>query len=370
LKRGLDKKFENEVNAYKKGLIISTVQREVINQSPSEITQREIEDYYNENENKYTNFRIKRINIKDQDMADEIKRRLNSGEDIENIAEDHSLKAQSFDVRGLPFDQNYKDQFDGYDVGSVSDILNRENEFEILIIVGKSKVPLPKVYNTIKYMLQEQMAKKAIQEFAENLKEKNKINGGIDEILYQEGIKRGLDKQLQDNVEGYKRRLIVNDVNREIVKNLITELTEKDIEDFYNDNEINYTHFKVKRIITNDKNAANEIHKRLTKGEDIENIASDYSLKVENATIRDWGFENNKYIGLLKGKEVGSVLDIIETKNRFEIIKIIDIRKIPLTKVKPHVKFNLLKDIRSKAINNLKEENEIIVEFVENKEES
>ncbi|MFQ5788567.1 MAG: peptidyl-prolyl cis-trans isomerase, partial [Thermodesulfobacteriota bacterium] len=209
----------------------------------------------------------------------------------------------------------------------------------------------------------------AIQEFADKIKEENKINGETEEILYQEGIKRGLDKKVQDRVEGYKKILILNEVNREIVKNLDKEITDKEIEDLYNENEDRYTYFHVKRITTKDRVMADIIHKRASDGEDLEKIASDHSLKVANISIRDLGFEN-KYKNLFKRKDVGSVIDIIETDKGFEILKIVDKTKVPVPQSKPLLKFNLLRNRRSNAIDNLRDENQIIVEIVENKEGS
>lgn len=369
LKRGLDRKFENEVNAYKKRLIISAVEREILRQGPSPITQRAIEEYYNGNEDRFTDFQIKRIETKDKDMAEDIKRQLKSGEDIENIAKKYSLKTQTSTVRGLPSLETYKGQFRAYDVGSVSEIVNQGNEFQVLIIVAKDQVPLPRVYTTIKYMLQEQAGKRAIHEFAENVKKERKLNGDTADILYQEGVARGLDQKLQDNVEAYKRRLILRDLNKEISNGLAKKVTDKQVEDYYNENKNKYTYLYIKKITTSDKKEADDIYRRASDGEDLEKIASDYGKTIANSTVRDLGV-GNRYPGYLQAMNEGKTVDIIDTKNGYEIFKIVNTKQIPISRARPVIYYNLLKDRKSDAINKLKEENQIVVKLSENKNES
>jgi hypothetical protein len=369
LKRGLDKNFENEINAYKKRLIVSAVETEIINQLPSQITQSAIEEYYNENEDRFTDFQIKKIETKDKDMAEEIQKRLKSDEDIENIAKEYSLKTQSSNVRGLPFIETYKDQFRAYDVGSVSEIVNQGNEFQISIIVAKNIVPLPKVYNTIKYMLQEQTGKRAIQEFAENVKKEKKLNGDIADIVYQEGVARGLDKKLQDDVEAYKRRLILKELNKEISNGLTRKVTDKEVEDYYNENKNKYTYLYIKKITTSDKKEADEMYQRASGGEDLQKIASDFGKTTADSTVRDLGI-GNRYQGYLQAMNEGKTVGILETKNGYEIFKIVNTKQIPISRARPVIYFNLLNDKKSEAINKLKEENQIVVKVSENKKES
>jgi hypothetical protein len=74
------------------------------------------------------------------------------------------------------------------------------------------------------------------------------LKGIIDiEILYQVGLKQGIDKKYEENVETYKKGLIIKEVTSEVVKDLPNEVSSKDIEDYYNENEIKYTNFHLKK---------------------------------------------------------------------------------------------------------------------------
>jgi hypothetical protein len=173
-----------------------------------------------------------------------------------------------------------------------------------------------------------------------------------DEVIYQEGLKRGLDKKLEPQIEQYKRGLIVTTIKNEIISSLPKggEVTDKEIEDYYNENESRFTHLRVKEIILKDKNLAEEAHKRAMGGEDLEKIASDLSAKSgENIPVKELVF-GVRYNELFKGKSVGSVSDVIQEGNEFKVIKLIEVIKIPLAKSSESIKYLVLAKRRDDAI--------------------
>jgi hypothetical protein len=200
-------------------------------------------------------------------------------------------------------------------------------------------------------------------------KEKRELTGKSDDILYKEGVKRGLDKKFETQVELYKKGLIVANLKAEIISNLPPkgkeQVSEKEIGDYYKANEIVYTYLHVKGVSTDDKNIAEEIHKRAVGGESLEKISSDYPGK--DVTVTDWGF-TKKYNDIFNGKGIDSISDVIREGGKFEVLKLIDSRKIPLSKVKGSIRYIILAkrrgDAIQKAARQIEKENNIKVEII------
>jgi|GEM_PF-1092851 len=196
------------------------------------------------------------------------------------------------------------------------------------------------------------------------------------EILYEEGLRRGLDKELEDKIEDFKKRQIVTTLQREILKNVKvspSEITEKEIEEYYNQNKDKYRYLVLKEIVTDDKSIAEDIQKRALNGEDLEKIASEYSQAGKKVTVRDVR-NPRKYNKVFSGNEIGSVSQIIEEGEEFKILKLVNVKEIPLSKAKQAIKYNLVARKRADAIHEfaekVKKEHKIKVEILENPEES
>jgi foldase protein PrsA len=195
------------------------------------------------------------------------------------------------------------------------------------------------------------------------------------EILYEEGLRRGLDKELEDKIENFKKRLIVTTLQREILKNVKvnpSEITDKEIEEYYNQNKDKYRYLVIKEIVTDDKSIAEEIQKRALQGEDFEKIASEYSQAGKNVTVRDVR-NPRKYSKVFSGNEIGSISQIIQEGNEFKILKLVNVREIPLSRAKQAIKYNLVARKKADAIHEfaekVKKEHNIKVEILENPEE-
>jgi parvulin-like peptidyl-prolyl cis-trans isomerase-like protein len=199
------------------------------------------------------------------------------------------------------------------------------------------------------------------------------LNQVIDyEILYEVGLKKGLDKKLEDMVQDYKKRLIITSVERGFMNNLPKggEVTDKEIEDYYKENQNNYKILSLKQIVTDDKNLAEEIHKRALNGEDFEKISSDLSKSGKAITLRNLTF-NRRYNDLFNEKPVGSVSEVIQEGNQFVILKLTEMQQLPLDRAKQAVRIGVLAKRRTEAlhenIEKLKNENKINVEVIEEK---
>ena len=105
-----------------------------------------------------------------------------------------------------------------------------------------------------------------------------------EEILYQEGLKKGLDKRFQGEIDVYKKRIIAETVKRELLIGLPKakeiEVTNEQIKNYYEKHPDKYTFISVKEISLPDKSTAEEVRKKLLAGEDPVKIKSDLGEKV------------------------------------------------------------------------------------------
>jgi len=193
------------------------------------------------------------------------------------------------------------------------------------------------------------------------------------EILYEAGLKQGLDKKVEKAVEDYRKRLILTALQKEIMNNLPKEenVSDEEIEKYYKENESEYRYLRIKEIAVEDKNLAEEIHKRALKGEDFEKIASDYSKSGTRITVRDLRF-NMTYNDFFSGKDVGSVSEVVQEGNQFKILKLTEIKEIPHYKVMEAIRHTILAKRKAQAVHEFaekfKNENKIEVEILEEKE--
>ena len=189
-----------------------------------------------------------------------------------------------------------------------------------------------------------------------------------DEILYEEGLKRHLDKKFEERVESYRRNLVINALKTEIIKTMPQKVDPKEIENYYKENESEYKYLRVVEISVGDKNLAEEIHQKALKGQDLEKIASDYSKSGTEISVNDSGFRTI-YNDIFSGKEIGSVSEVIQEADGFKVLKLVEVREIPLDKLNQPIRINLLGKKRNEAIqeftDKLKEDNKINVEIIE-----
>jgi hypothetical protein len=196
-----------------------------------------------------------------------------------------------------------------------------------------------------------------------------------DEIIYQEGLRRGLDKKFERQVENFKKGIIVNSIKKEILVNLPKDqnVTDKEIENYYNKNKDKYTYLQMKQITVGDESLADEIHEKALEGEELEKIVSEYSNSGKKVHLEDVGFADKRYNKLFDKKEVGSVSEVIQEGNQFKILKITSVKEIPLSKANNPIKYTILARRRGHAVaefaKKLKEENNVKVEILKGGEE-
>lgn len=193
-----------------------------------------------------------------------------------------------------------------------------------------------------------------------------------EEVIYQAGLKQGIDKQYEDQVRDYERMLVIRGTKEKMLENMgpSKEISEEDIERYYELNKDKYAHVRIYEISFPDVNMGEEIKERVSQGEDLQEIAVSYEDIPVN--VADLGY-NRKLAQKFKNKEVGAVSEVIQKENgTFTVMKIVEIKEIPLSASKNSIRHNLEAlrkgEMYENNANRLAEENGITIERVEQKQ--
>jgi hypothetical protein len=201
------------------------------------------------------------------------------------------------------------------------------------------------------------------------------LKGAIrDEILYQEGLRQGLDKKYAKDLENYKKRLIVESLKRDMFESIAKQQpSDQEVEELYNKNRDKYTYLSLTELSTGDKNTAEEIRDKLVKGANPTQIASDYSQAGVNVKPTNLRLVK-KYNDLFEKKEPGQVSKIVEEGDQFKIFVITDAKSIPLLKAKNAIQHNLMATKRGQVVQEMvekiKKENNVKIEVLAGDQES
>lgn len=191
-------------------------------------------------------------------------------------------------------------------------------------------------------------------------------------ILYREAERGGIDRRedIKENLERYRRRLLIQAIGQEIEGKKIGE---EDIKNYYNQNSKNLVKIRISHIfikldpargITKDEARAKAelVVKRAKSGENFENLVDVFSddlvSKKRGGDIGYISMEGlspevgNKIFGLKEGE----ISDPIETENGFHIIKATEGAKLPpLDQVKGRIEIELKKKAFSEYTKRLRE---------------
>lgn len=193
-----------------------------------------------------------------------------------------------------------------------------------------------------------------------------------DEILYQDGLNRGLLHKYENQVMAFQMSLIVNDVKRSILEDMppSKQITNEDIDEYYKKSIDKYRYAHLQEINSPDKNLAEEIKQMAAEGKDLQDIANKYSESGTEITVNDLGY-NKALLTHFSDIEQGSITDIIEKRDgTFSILKILEVKERPLQNSKAAIKSSLEARRRAMAITNyankVAEESGMNVEILDN----
>jgi len=169
------------------------------------------------------------------------------------------------------------------------------------------------------------------------------------EILYQEALKKGLDKspEFKQKLEEFKKLTLISDLlEKEIMSK--SGVSEQDMKDYYEKNKADFvatSQIKASHILVKTKEDAQKILERLNNGEKFEALAKEASIdRVSGKNGGELGYfsrgemvpEFEKAAAMLK---VGEVSKPVKTQFGYHIIKVTD------KKTGPVVEFERVKDI-------------------------
>ncbi len=186
--------------------------------------------------------------------------------------------------------------------------------------------------------------------YEDDLNENNLEYVVTEEIIYQMGIRQGLDKQYKDKLKDLERRLIIDGAKRSILENAEPSkiVSNEEIDNYYESNKDKYSHVRIYEISFPDSILGSEIKDKAKSGEELQTIANSYpDLEI---TVNDIGFNRN-LVKHFKTREVGTVSEVIQKPDgTFSVLKIVEIKEIPLNRSKSAIKHILEARRRARMI--------------------
>lgn len=163
-----------------------------------------------------------------------------------------------------------------------------------------------------------------------------------DEILYQEGLKEGLEKKFQNKIREYQMTLVVREIKNRVIDKmpLEEEITDKDLRDYYNSvKDSKYTTYRIEEINFQDEKQGEQIIKMAKEGKSFEDIAKSLSNAESQVTAKDLGFNKDMKI-YFESREVGSISNVVNKKDgAFSVLKITEAKETPYNSVKNTIKY-------------------------------
>lgn len=193
-----------------------------------------------------------------------------------------------------------------------------------------------------------------------------------EEILYQEGLKEGLEKKFQDKIRDYQMSLVVREIKKRIIDKMPPErkITDKDLLDYYNSvKDLNYTNYRIEEINFQDEKQGEQIIKMAEEGKSFQDIAKSLSNAESQVTVKDLGFNKDLRI-YFEAKEAGSISKVVRKQDgAYSVLKILETKETPYNSVKNTIKFVI--EARRKgaaydqAAKEIAKENGFTVEIIE-----
>jgi len=154
------------------------------------------------------------------------------------------------------------------------------------------------------------------------------------ELLYQEAIKQGLDKntEYKQKVEDFKKITLIGHLLEKEIEDK-AKVTDQDVKTYYDEHKEDFSPFsevRISLIRVKTEDEAKDILKKLQKGEDFAKIAKESSIDINSAKIGgDLGFLSRDQISpehemVVTRLKKGDVSEPIKTVKGYDIIKVTD----------------------------------------------
>ncbi len=190
-----------------------------------------------------------------------------------------------------------------------------------------------------------------------------------EEILYQIGIRQGLDKQYRAKARNFGKNLIIQGIKTSIYENAepTKEISGEEIKNYYESNKDKYTYARIQEISFPDSSLGSEIKDKIKSGEELQTIANSYpDIPI---TVKDIGY-NRAMVEHFTAIEVGSVSEVIKKPDgTFSVLKIVETKDVPFNVSKNSIKYGLEAKRRAQMVDSYirkaVEENNMTIEIIE-----
>lgn len=166
-----------------------------------------------------------------------------------------------------------------------------------------------------------------------------------EEIIYQAGLKEGVDSSIKDQVKRYEKTLVIKNVKSNILENAepTKKISDEEIQEYYELNKHKYTYYKVREITFPDLALGEEIKEKAKNEDNLNDIANSYpDLTI---SVMDVDF-NRSMLSRFENTQVGSVSEVIQKPSgTYGILKIVETKERPLSASKRSIR-HILESIR------------------------
>lgn len=154
------------------------------------------------------------------------------------------------------------------------------------------------------------------------------------ELLYQEALKKGLEKdpEYQRKVEDYKKLTLIGLLLEKEIETK-ARVTDQDVKDYYEKHKNDFAsvrQIRASHILVKTEEEAKKILERLRKGEDFATLAKKFSIDHGSAKNGgDLGFLSSgqmvpEFEAVAARLKIGEISEPVKTKSGYDIIKVTD----------------------------------------------
>jgi len=159
-------------------LIVSDIKSNVLEDMPAakEVSDEEIQSYYENNPRKYTFFRMQEVAFADKGLGDEIQSRVKGGEDLTEIVNSYTQSGANVVGKDLGYNKELLSQFGTFEVGSVTGVISKpDGTYSVVKIVEVKPIPLNQSERAIRHLLEAKRKAQAQDDYASQIAEESGI---------------------------------------------------------------------------------------------------------------------------------------------------------------------------------------------------
>ena len=159
------------------------------------------------------------------------------------------------------------------------------------------------------------------------------------EVLYQEGKKRGLDKNkdIVMKVEDFRRAMVIDTLLEEILKGK-SEVSNDEVQKYYQENQDRFTEpleIKIRHIIVTSELTLREVLTSLSRGESFEKIASTYNVDKSREDGGNLGYIRRGQLApsfsqfeemAFSLRKKGEISEVVKTPIGYHLIQLLETR--------------------------------------------